>query len=417
MMKEKFKLSAGFIVLSILMIGCGQLAVGIETPAPSPSPEPTLTPAIPTEAPTGEPTMLPVTEDPATPDPESEYWVESGDTRTGIRFAVPCFWSVNVPTGEQDPSGLGSFPIQNFTPAFVESFGPKGGDLIWENGAVKADIVYFVPEDWNLQPDLSLEEFAHGLYPDSETSELELVSTESMQINGQESLLLTTRSKSNGDLGKFYLFQLNRDLYMGFSPVPVEAVEHPDIQAILQSLALTPETPVRIPGKTPEAPPDGVDALCMGFMNQPDGTAAGDPDCTQVTEDRRLDWVQCNIQDGLRSGNTAALLSFMKDQMVVGYWRSESQVLSPEQFHTDLTTTRLPQDKSGLTFTIDRGLFPALDGTAPEMMFNPDVPIARIIYSEGWGLDGQGAAMIYIAMDAQGDFYWYGTVLAFDHFE
>ena len=69
------------------------------------------------------------------PNPEpngSQFWVEVLDDRTGIRFAMPCFWIAEIPSGEQDPSGLGSFPIKNYTEEFVTSFGPKQGDLIWE---------------------------------------------------------------------------------------------------------------------------------------------------------------------------------------------------------------------------------------------------------------------------------------------
>jgi hypothetical protein len=51
-----------------------------------------------------------------------------------------------------------------------------------------------------------------------------------------------------------------------------------------------------------------------------------------------------------------------------------------------------------------------------EGMFGPDVVIAHIIYSEGWGLDGQGAALIFIAQN-EDRFYWHGMVFSSERFD
>jgi hypothetical protein len=50
-------------------------------------------------------------------------------------------------------------------------------------------------------------------------------------------------------------------------------------------------------------------------------------------------------------------------------------------------------------------------------MFGPDVNVAEIIYSEGWGEDGKGAALLYIARDEAGKFYWHGMVFSFGLFD
>ena len=70
-----------------------------------------------------------------------------------------------------------------------------------------------------------------------------------------------------------------------------------------------------------------------------------------------------------------------------------------------------------LTFTTDQSQFPPLMDMGVEGMFGPDVAVAQIIYSEGWGQDGLGAALIFIAQNEAGAFYWHGMVYSFEHFD
>jgi hypothetical protein len=83
----------------------------------------------------------------------------------------------------------------------------------------------------------------------------------------------------------------------------------------------------------------------------------------------------------------------------------------------ELANVHLPPDPSGLTFTTNREEFPPLAGTPPELMFGPDVDVALVIYSEGWGQAGLGAALLYIARDECGMYYWHGMVVAHEHFD
>ena len=46
-----------------------------------------------------------------------------------------------------------------------------------------------------------------------------------------------------------------------FMPGP-GTLDHPDVQAILHSLALSPEVQVQVPSIIPDNPPDGVRAVC-----------------------------------------------------------------------------------------------------------------------------------------------------------
>jgi hypothetical protein len=148
-------------------------------------------------------------------------------------------------------------------------------------------------------------------------------------------------------------------------------------------------------------------------------TAADTLGCRTTVAERTSEWVACNIMDGLISRNTAALPGFMADPFVIGYWRSEGVSLTPDEAIAEMSNSMLPADPAvyPLAFTVDRNAFPPLQGIPVEGLFGPDVAIAHIIYSEGWGLDGQGAVLIFIAQNPSGGFYWHGLVYSFEHFD
>jgi len=53
----------------------------------------------------------------------------------------------------------------------------------------------------------------------------------------------------------------------------------------------------------------------------------------------------------------------------------------------------------------------------PEQIFPPDANIVEVLYSEGWGPSGQGAAFLYFAEAANGKYYFYGMLIAMGHFD
>lgn len=190
----------------------------------------------------------------------SRYWIGAQDARTGIRFAVPCFWDVDIPVGAQDPSGLGAFPIRNYDDAFVKAH-PQGAGF-WESGALKIDIGYVKPSTFGLAPGASLSDVAHALLG-GEQGEYQVAGTGYVTINGQPALDVAAQSKTDSSsVGRFYLLALAPDLYVTFSAAPGGALEHPDVQGVLYSLALNANVSVRVPEVVPSAPPAGVRASC-----------------------------------------------------------------------------------------------------------------------------------------------------------
>jgi hypothetical protein len=124
-------------------------------------------------------------------------------------------------------------------------------------------------------------------------------------------------------------------------------------------------------------------------------------------------YIACNIQDGLRSRNTSALLGYMSDPFIIGYWLSEGVMYTPSDFlevlhglynYDDLDYAR------NLSFTTDRRQFPEMDGRPVEERFGPDVNVVEVIYSQGWGPEGDQEAMFFIVQDPAGDFKWHSMI-------
>jgi hypothetical protein len=128
--------------------------------------------------------------------------------------------------------------------------------------------------------------------------------------------------------------------------------------------------------------------------------------------------VACNVVDGIVSRNLAALHGYMADPFTIGYWGSEGRSDSPAGITPELAQNRLPADPaSPMTFTTERAFFPPLAGLAPEEMLGPEVDAVMIIYSEGWGEDGSGAALLLIAREDSGEYCWQGMVCSEGHFD
>ena len=167
---------------------------------------------------------------------------------------------------------------------------------------------------------------------------------------------------------------------------------------------------------TGDAPLLAEVASTLELFDPVEDTESGS-DCTTVGPDDEQ-WVQCNVIDGLQTRNLSALHGYMTDPFTIAYWGSEGRFDTPAGITAELQEYRLPSDASQpLSFTTDRAEFPPLAGMPPEQMFGPEVDVHEVIYSEGWGPDGQGAALLYIAKGSAGNIYLYGLVYSHQHFD
>ena len=117
----------------------------------------------------------------------------------------------------------------------------------------------------------------------------------------------------------------------------------------------------------------------------------------------------------LMSGNYQALEALMGDPFIIGYWRSEGQTLIPAEAVEQLRLNLLP-DPTAFRFTNDRSLFPDLGEVDPTKVFGPQIKVVDLVYSEGWGAEGQGEAILAIGLNIEGQ-YWPGMIYAPTGFE
>jgi hypothetical protein len=79
------------------------------------------------------------------------------------------------------------------------------------------------------------------------------------------------------------------------------------------------------------------------------------------------------------------ILELMADPLVVACWGSEERSASPSDIVADLGEACLAADTTALTFTASRDSFLQLNGMNTDPMFGPELDVALVIFSEGWG--------------------------------
>ncbi len=424
MINMKYKWIFSIIVSMLVVLACGQLSVEVMTPTPASNEDGLLsggvvTPDISIADETDNPPTPTVTVSPTpAPSPTSEwtqYWVEVQDPYHDFRFTIPCFWLTQFPPEDYGGDGAFSYSVRNYPDEYVFNF-PRS-NIPPEAGAIKIDMNFMSVTMVNLPPGTSQIDFVNALF--SGDSETRLVSIQEMVINGQPAKFVTTESTFG--IGTSYLFTATDELFLLFS-VASEKMDHPDVQGILNSLTLSPEIPVRIPEHKPSPPPINLAAPCIPGYEQaiiptvdipPGNTACG------LSSFVELEPLVEAVQQKLIERNYGSLHydGYTPDSFQIGYWASEGITVNPMELYTQLANNLLSSNDAELTFTTDRAEFPPLAGMSPENMFGPNVKVAQVVYSEGWGVNGKDSALLYFATDQCGGYYWHGLVYSQGHFD
>jgi hypothetical protein len=349
------------LIISIALAACGMVEVQGQILNPSESVS-SQTAAVqpPTEAPTSAPTDTPA------PPQLSFEAVTYQDKEAGFAFEYPSDWGI----GYTENQSRGKI-VQ-----LQDASGPR------------LDIVVLL---WDPKHDLPA--FVEVRKIAWESSGITIQQEGSVTLtSGQEAEYYIVEGQ-DGDQG-FFFFSTLGDRYLQLSGN--------DDVALMEEIAGT----VRL--FEPSEP----------VSESTETVVAGEPfDCFKVS-DQSENWVPCNVIDGIRSRNLYALHGYMANPFVIVYWGSESRSDTPKGITEELQSYRLPQDPyAPMTFTADRDAFPPLAGTPVEDLLGPDVNPVLVLYSEGWGTDGLGAALLYFAQNTQGKLYWYALVISGTHFD
>jgi len=144
-------------------------------------------------------------------------------------------------------------------------------------------------------------------------------------------------------------------------------------------------------------------------------TESGKQDGSQSETVTSNDDVDTLLPEALVSRDYVALEEMMGNPFTIGYWRSEGQVLTPNEALEQLRLNLL-SEPTKLTFTSDPNSFPNLSDFDPSNSFGPDVQIADLIYSQGWGADGLNDAILTIGLKDDGVQYWHGIIYSIGGF-
>jgi hypothetical protein len=342
------------LILSLMIAACGMVEVEGQIIDPTENAATQITTMqVPTDVPTIAPTNTPVT-------PQLSFEATTyKDEEAGFAFEYPLDWGV----GFQEEQSRGHvMQLQDVS-------GPR------------LDVVVLL---W--EPIQDLPAFLEVRKTAWESSDISIQEEQPITLaNGQEAVYYVVEGR-DGDQG-FFFFTTLTDRYLQLSGS--------DDIALLTEIAQT----VRV------------------FEPEKEIVKGEQIECFTVTDGDGM-WVPCNVIDSIRSRNLAAAPSWMADPFIIGYWGSEGREDTPLDIIEELQFSRLPSDPSTpMTFILDREAFPPLAGMPVEVMFGPDDNVALVIYSEGWGLSGQGAALLYFAEDGEGELYWYAMVYSETHFD
>jgi hypothetical protein len=95
---------------------------------------------------------------------------------------------------------------------------------------------------------------------------------------------------------------------------------------------------------------------------------------------------------------------------VFGFWLGEGVSYPPEQAVEQLQNYLGPNTQ--LVFDRDVDLAPILGGTDPATIAGPEAYIVESFFVDGWGLEGQDEAILFIAQRPDGILFWHSVLIA-----
>ena len=122
-----------------------------------------------------------------------------------------------------------------------------------------------------------------------------------------------------------------------------------------------------------------------------------------------IDFAQ-TVVTTLNAKNFSAARNLMGQTFGMAFWQSEGNSYSPDdaipQLHTYIGTNTV------LTADPNKDLNALMDGLNPYSIMGLDPSNSLGLFVSGWGLDGQGEAILYVTRKADGSLYWDSVLIA-----
>jgi photosystem II stability/assembly factor-like uncharacterized protein len=127
--------------------------------------------------------------------------------------------------------------------------------------------------------------------------------------------------------------------------------------------------------------------------------------CVSLTE------LAQTIVDALNAKNFDATRIRMGTTFTMAFWQSQGISLTPDEAVQQLQLNYIGP-ATVLTHNPDKDLTALLGGVSPYTVMGLDAANSLAFYVSGWGLDGKGEAILYMAMQTDGNPYWHGVLVA-----
>ena len=249
---EQFQRSVLLAMLVMLLAACGTLEVVTEQAGPATAtategitPTPVLTASAEV---TDSPTPAASPDDPTTESPPagnagSPRWATYRDPEAGFGYAFPCHW---INRGNV----LASYDEIFFRNRAVRGHWADGDPPA---GAINLEIAAFDYADSGIEPGTPLRDAVPQAISNT------IVSTDWVTLGAKEALRVELEGTvfPGDQTNEIYFFQLSPQSMLLFSVSPRVALSSPDVQGIVDSLALTADQEITIPAADPEGSLDG----------------------------------------------------------------------------------------------------------------------------------------------------------------
>ncbi|MBX3052060.1 MAG: hypothetical protein KF753_11330 [Caldilineaceae bacterium] len=119
------------------------------------------------------------------------------------------------------------------------------------------------------------------------------------------------------------------------------------------------------------------------------------------------------LRQAVESSDFGTMRSLMDDNLfVIAFWPGNSLPPLPaddalaqlRNLHMTGGPIRFPEP--------DVPLSEMLDNQDPFHVFQSDVQVVDVLFSQGWGPEGLGEAMLFVAQRPDGSFWWYSIIIA-----
>lgn len=119
------------------------------------------------------------------------------------------------------------------------------------------------------------------------------------------------------------------------------------------------------------------------------------------------------LRQSVESSDFDAMRELMDDSLfVIAFWPGNSLPPLPaddaigqlRNLHMTGGPIRFPEP--------DAPLSEMLGNQDPVHIFQSDVQVVDVLFSQGWGAEGRGEAMLFVAQRPDGSFWWYSIIIA-----